>query len=109
MSLASSRITEAEIGDAVLRILAKRKNGEATVATIRKRLPGEVRLSLGDQAGSPTRGNEELWEQQVRNLRSHSKTDGNPFKEGYLVNPSRGLWKLTPSGNQRAAASRPRL
>ena len=109
MPTASSRITEAEIGDAVLRILAKRKNGEATVATIRKRLPGEVKLSLGDQAGSPTRGNEELWEQQVRNLKSHSKTDGNPFKEGYLVNPSRGLWKITPTGERRAVASQSRL
>jgi hypothetical protein len=65
------RVTEAEVGLAVLQILDKQPSGEATVAFIKGELPKLIKLSSADQQGSITRTNEELWEQQVRNLRSH--------------------------------------
>lgn len=39
-------------------------------------------LSDEDRKQSPTRQNEEVWEQQVRNLVSHRTTEGNIICEG---------------------------
>jgi len=82
----------------VLRILAAQPNGAATVRVIKRELPNLVKLSADDQAGSITRLNEELWEQQVRNLRSHKNTPGNPFAEGFMELVVRGRWQITDAG-----------
>jgi len=42
-------------------------------------------------APSPTRQNEAVWEQQVRNITSHKKTPGNAIYEGKLVAIPGGL------------------
>ena len=60
------RITEADVGIAVLQVLAERDSGEATVRHLKRRLPEFVKLSPSDREDSETRTNEELWEQQVR-------------------------------------------
>jgi len=96
-----SRISETEVGDAVLHILASSPNGQATVTKLKIELPNHVRLSAEDQIGSETRTNEEIWEQQVRNLKSHDKTSGNIFHEGYVAVVTRGVWQITDAGRRR--------
>lgn len=98
-----ARITEAEVGIAVLHILAAQPNGRATVWKLKQQLPNYVRLSAEDQTGSWTRTNEELWEQQVRNLKSHGGTTGNIFYDGYVMHVSRGVWAITSAGRRRIA------
>jgi len=100
-----SRITEREVGRAVLRILASCPDGQATVTKLKSELPKYIKLSADDQIGSETRTNEELWEQQVRNLKSHSPTSGNIFHEGYVVQVTRGIWQITDAGKRRLTAA----
>jgi hypothetical protein len=98
-----SRITEHEIGLAVLHILAAQPNGRATVRKLKREVPSYVRLSAQDQVDSLTRDHEELWEQQVRNLKSHSETPGNIFHDGYVIQVARGIWEITNAGRRRVA------
>ena len=92
------RVSEKRVGLAVLNILAVRPDGEATVQILKAELPKNLNLSVEDQAGSPTRTNEEIWEQQVRNLKSHDKTAGNIFNDGFVEVAARGVWRITPTG-----------
>lgn len=95
------RIEETEIAKVVLAILADQPNGRATVKTIRSLLMRYVHLSEADQAGSLTRAREELWEQQVRNLKSHDMNSGNVFHDGLVRWVRRGVWELTEAGWKR--------
>jgi hypothetical protein len=85
--------------------LAGRPNGEATVEILKAELPKHITLSADDQAGSQTRTNEEMWEQQVRNLKSHGMTAGNIFNEGYVTPLARGVWQITAAGRIHIAAA----
>ena len=98
-----SRITEDEIAVAVLHILAAQPNGRATVRKLKAEVPSYIRLSSQDHAGSLTRVHEEIWEQQVRNLKSHSDNPGNIFHEGFVVHVARGVWEITNAGRRRVA------
>ncbi len=98
-----ARIAENEIGRAVLHILAAQPRGIATVRQIKRELPSYVHLSADDQADSWTRAGEELWEQQVRNLKSHGNASGNIFNSGYVVQYSRGVWQITDAGRRTVA------
>ncbi len=98
-----SRITEDEIAVAVLHILVAQPNGRATVRKLKAEVPGYVRLSSQDHADSLTRVHEEIWEQQVRNLKSHSDTPGNIFYEGFVMHVARGVWEITDAGRRRVA------
>ncbi len=80
------RITEAEVLDAVEKILTKRPNAKATIAELIHELPNYVTLSKEDWAQSPTRANEPMWHQQVRNITSHKN-----FGYGRLVQIPGGL------------------
>ena len=79
-----SRITEEEIADIVEAILRDRPNGEATIAQLIDEIPNRVTLSKEDLAQSPTRPNEPVWHQQVRNITSHKDSPGNAIYEGRL-------------------------
>lgn len=98
-----ARITEAAVGNAVLHILASRPNGRATVRVLKDKIPSYLTLSAEDQIGFDTRTNEEIWEQQVRNLKSHKNTDGNIFHSGFVVSVGRGVWQITDLGRHRIA------
>ena len=95
------RIEEAEINNVVTCILADHPTGRMTVKEIRGKFPEYARLSAGDQTESVTRAREELWEQQVRNLKSHEKSSGNIFCEGYVQWIRRGVWEITDVGKHR--------
>ena len=98
-----ARITEDEVALAVLQILASRPSGRASVRILRSSLPNYLTLSAEDRIDSDTRTNEEIWEQQVRNLKSHKKTEGNIFQQGYVVSVGRGVWQVTEAGKRRIA------
>ena len=98
-------ITEREVGQAVLRILASCPDGQATVTTLKSELPKYISLLPMIRSASETRTNEELWEQQVRNLRSHSPISGNIFHEGYVVQVTRGIRQITDAGKRRLTAA----
>ena len=98
------RITEKEVGVAVLHILAGRQNGEATVETLKAELPKHLTLSADDQTGSTTRSNEQIWEQQVQNLRSNEPTPGNIFFDGFVIRGTSGEWRITPLGRKHIGA-----
>jgi Mrr N-terminal domain len=99
------RVSEKSVGIAVLKILAGRPNGEATVEVLKAELPKHIALSPEDTAGSPTRTNEEVWEQQVRNLNSHKNTNGNIFNDGFVEIVSRGNWRITEAGRAYLSAT----
>ena len=86
-----SRITETEIADIVEAYLKEKSSGRANIQELVKAIPGRVTLSAEDLAQSPTRRNEAIWEQQVRNITSHKESPGNAIYGGKLVAISGGL------------------
>ncbi len=97
-----SRITEAQIGEAALKVAATKPNGEASIADLKKEIPDHVNLSAEDQVQSVTRPNEEMWEQQIRNLVSHRNAEGNIIQEGYAEYIDGGI-RITDVGRKRVS------
>jgi hypothetical protein len=93
----SRRVTEHQVGEAVLRILAASQHGRFTIARLKELLPEFLPLSAADRAPSPTRETEEVWEQQVRNIVSHRHLPGNIVFEGYATYEPRSL-SITQAG-----------
>lgn len=85
------RITESEIAEIVVEILKGRPHGRASIADLVDEIPRRVALSPEDLAMSPTRSNERVWEQQVRNITSHKNSPGNAIREGRVVAVPGGL------------------
>ncbi len=90
--------SEPVFGLAVMQVLATQPNGEATVRTLIRHVPDYVNLTADDQQQSDLRPNEEMWEQRVRNLKSHDKTPGNVIAEGFVEHVGRGRYRLTEAG-----------
>ncbi len=90
--------SEPVFGLAVMQVLAAQPDGEATVRTLIRHVPDYVNLTVDDQQPSDTRPNEEMWEQRVRNLKSHDKTPGNVIGEGFVEQVGRGRYRLTEAG-----------
>src|ERR1700730_2688015 len=86
-----SRVTEAEVAEAVEAILQDRPTGRATIKELVEEIPNRITLSAEDLEQSQTRPNEALWEQQVRNITSHKASPGNAIFEGRLVAIPGGL------------------
>jgi hypothetical protein len=85
------RITETEIADIIFDYLNEKSSGKASIQELVQEIPNRVTLSVEDLAPSPTRKNEAIWEQQVRNITSHKKSPGNAIYEGKLVAIPGGL------------------
>lgn len=94
------RTTENEFAEVVLRILVGQPNGGAAFSTIIAAIPHHMNLTPADLAGSETRPNEAVWEQRVRNIKSHKNAEGNYINSGYLMEIEGGL-ALTNAGRQR--------
>lgn len=91
------RTTETEIAEAVLEYLVNVPSGEATIAEIKRHLSRNYRFTEADKEQSPTRNNEVMWEQQVRNIVSHRKSEGNYINDGLLEHRPRRL-AITDAG-----------
>jgi hypothetical protein len=93
-----AKTSEPVLGLAVMKVLAGQLNGEGTVRTLIRGVPNFVKLTAEDQKPSQKRPNEEMWEQRVRNLKSHDKTPGNVLAEGFVHHVRRGRYGLTKAG-----------
>lgn len=91
------RSSEHDIALAVLRYLATVPHGKATIGEIKRHLPSFINLTELDLEQSPTRVNECVWEQQVRNIVSHKNTEGNAINSGLLAH-SPGALEITDAG-----------
>ncbi len=98
-----SRATEADIAIASLRIAAAQPNGIATYSRLKREIPNLIKLSTEDREQSVTRPNEELWEQLIRNIKSHSETPGNIICEGYATHVPRVGYQITDAGRRYLA------
>ena len=94
------RVTEHEVAHAACIVLATRTGREATIRVLVKEIPNILRLSAADLARSKSRRNEAVWEQQIRNIRSHHKIPGNFIYEGFLES-IKGGFRLTDAGHLR--------
>jgi hypothetical protein len=94
-----AKTSEPVLGRAVMQVLASQPNGEASVRTLIQHVPDYVKLTAEDHEPSGTRPPEEMWEQRVRNQKSHDKTPGNVIAEGFAEQLDRGVYRLTPAGH----------
>jgi hypothetical protein len=72
--------------------------GEATITQIRRAIPFYIKLTEQDRRPSRTRPGEEMWEQLVRNIVCHRKSQGNAVNAGALKYKPRRL--ALPNGPQ---------
>jgi hypothetical protein len=96
-----NRVTESEVAFAICAIAKATSNGIATLEMCKKEVPNYLKLSGNDLAGSTTRPNEAMWEQQIRNIQSHHATEGNYICEGYLIHVPGVGYQVTDSGKAR--------
>lgn len=96
-----AKTTEAELGLAVMRVLLSEPRHEATVRTLIREVPKYVELTAEDREMSNKRPNEEMWEQRVRNLKSHDNTPVNVIGEGFVARVSRSIYQLTDAGRSQ--------
>jgi hypothetical protein len=90
--------SEPKFGLAVMQALAQSPDGEATVRTLIVDVPKFLNLTADDKKQSATRKHEQIWEQRVRNLKSHDKVPGNVISEGFVEHVGRGRYRLTNAG-----------
>ena len=93
-----AKTSEPKLGLAVMQVLATRENGEAIMRTLIRYVPDYVNLTAQDHELSGTRPGEEMWEQRVRNLKSHDKAAGNVIGEGLVERIGYGRYRLTKAG-----------
>ena len=107
MASKPGEITEEEVAFIVVQIAAERRDGSASFDRIRAEIPKRYRLSVADLAESATRPNEAIWEQKIRNIKSHYKSPGNYIHDGYLEHMPGVGYRVTERGlrlaNRRAA------
>jgi hypothetical protein len=100
MRARAGRVTENEIAFAACEIAASRPNGVATFRRMKREIPNLLTLSPADQAQSQTRPREQLWEQLIRNIKSHFDQPGNYICEGYLEHVPRVGYGITAAGRR---------
>lgn len=93
-----AKTSEPAFGLAVMQVLAGKPNGETNVQSLIRGVPGVLKLTAQDTEPSLTRPNEQVWEQRVRNLKSHDGTPGNVIAEGFVAHVGRGRYALTTAG-----------
>jgi len=96
----SGRTGEAEMQKIVLKILNSFPSGQASIEQIIAEVPKYIQLSVGDLAPSKTRDGEAMWEQIVRNIRSHSDTSKNYINKGYIEDIDGG-YRITVLGREK--------
>jgi hypothetical protein len=93
-----AKTSEPALGLAVMQVLSTQDGGEATVRILIRNVPSYVNLTADDRKKSDTRPHEEMWEQRMRNLKSHDTTPGNVIAEGFVDHVGRGRYRLTKAG-----------
>lgn len=98
MASKQGEITEEDVAVVVIQIASERPNGVASYQRIRQELPRRYKLSSADLAQSVTRPNEAIWEQKIRNIKSHFRSPRNFIYDGYLEHVPRVGYRITDRG-----------
>lgn len=98
------RSTENEIALTILAIAADQASEIATFHRIRKELPERMSLTDGDKKKSTTRHRERMWEQLIRNIKSHHESPGNFIYDGYLEHVPKSGYRITDKGRRHLKA-----
>lgn len=89
-------ITENELTDPIIELLARAPGDALTTTELREMLKDNLPLSEADLR--PLRGRPDTRiDQIIRNVKSHKKSEGNPFYEGLIEEQPRGF-RLTSKG-----------
>jgi hypothetical protein len=107
MTSKSGEITEEEVAMLTVEIAAEQASGIASFAQLRREIPARFDLSAADLQQSVTRPNEAMWEQKMRNIKSHFEAEGNFIYKGYLEHVPRVGYRVTDTARkllQRHAA-----
>jgi hypothetical protein len=92
------RTSEYEYSVAVLRYLNGLPSGEASVTTLKKKMPSLIALTDGDKELSGSRPNELVYQQVVGNIVSHAAYSAENFlNRGLLAHKPRYL-SITAAG-----------
>ena len=90
--------SENDIAEAVVMIASSQPNGFASFDVLRAEIPKTLNLDAIDTKPSQTRPNEQMWEQLLRNIKSHSEAEGNFIYEGYLEHVKGAGYRVTELG-----------
>ncbi|MBE0530272.1 MAG: hypothetical protein IH626_05550 [Rhodospirillales bacterium] len=93
-----AKTSEQELGLAVMQVLGSQPNYSANVRDLIKYVPDYITLTEEDHQPSETRPGEEMWEQRVRNLKSHDTSEGNVIREGFVNHVKEGTYQLANDG-----------
>jgi hypothetical protein len=94
---------ESDIALGVMQIAASRPDGLCTYKRAYQQLPSYVQLSSANKAASLTRPGEEMWQQLVRNIKSHDAAYGNYIQQGYLQHVPKVGYRITDAGRKLLA------
>lgn len=97
---------EDQIAVAVLEIAARQRSSIATFRRLYMEIPTEIALDADDVVQSATRPREQMWQQIVRNIKSHDTVVGNYIAEGWLESVPRVGYRITDAGRRWIAARR---
>ena len=92
--------TEEDIALGVLQIAASQPGGVCTFKRAYSEIPNYVHLTPSNRAPSVTRRGEEMWEQLVRNIKSHDTSPDNFIQRGLLEHVPRVGYRITPAGRR---------
>jgi very-short-patch-repair endonuclease len=92
------RTTEADIQAIILRLMS---DGHVwTNAALKASIPSKIALTAGDRSPSPTRPNEEKWEELVNNALTQTGRSNSLYAQGLIKNLGRGSHRLLHAGDQ---------
>jgi hypothetical protein len=100
MASKAGEITEEEVAMLTVQIASEQPNGVASFGRLRREIPNRYDLSAADLQQSVTRPNEAMWEQKMRNIKSHYEAEGNFIYEGYLEHVPRIGYRVTDAGRR---------
>jgi hypothetical protein len=104
MSSKTGEITEEEVALLVCRIASEQSDDIATYDQIRDEVPHRHNLSAADLTRSVTSRNETMWEQKIRNIKSHDQSPGNFVHDGYLEHVPEIGYRVTDAGKRLVGA-----
>lgn len=93
--------TENDIAFGVMQIAAAQPNGICTFKRAYAEIPNVVKLTASNLLPSITRHGEVMWQQLVRNIKSHSGSPDNFINRGWLQHVPKVGFRITDSGMRR--------
>lgn len=93
--------TERDIAIGVMRIASEQANLICSFKRAYAEIPNYVKLTATNLSPSLTRNGEVMWEQLVRNIKSHSNSPDNFINRGWLEHLPKVGYRVTENGLKR--------